>query len=75
MNRKNKLISYYLIVLLGIVFIVIGTITAVNLVNTISELEKTIQNRIYLYIGLTMLFLFNGCRILSKFYKDKIKGK
>jgi Ca2+/Na+ antiporter len=75
MNKKNRLTMYYLIVLLGVIFTIIGIITAVYFFDTVSELDKTIQSRIYLYAGLTLLFIFNGYRILSKFYKDKIEGK
>lgn len=75
MNKKNRLTAYYLIVLLGLIFIIIGITTAFNLFDTISELDKTIQSRVYLYISLTILFIFNGYRILSKFYRDKIKNK
>ncbi|MFI0429210.1 hypothetical protein [Mariniflexile sp. HMF6888] len=75
MNKRNKLTFYYLIVLMGLAFIVIGIITTVSFFDTVSELDKKIQMRIYLYIGLTLLFVYNGYRILSKFYNDKIKGK
>ena len=75
MNKRNKLTAYYLIVLLGLVFLIIGIVTAINFIDTVSGLDKIIQSRIYIYVVLTVLFIFNGYRILSKFYKDKIKGK
>jgi len=43
--------------------------------NTISELEDEYQVKIYAFMILSILFLLNGSRILSRFYKDKIKSK
>jgi len=45
------------------------------LINTISELEDEYQVKIYAFMILSILFLLNGSRILSRFYKDKIKSK
>lgn len=75
MTKKNKLIFYYLIVLLGVVFTIIGFFLANEFLETVYTLDEVVRQRIFLYVGLSLLFLFNGGRILNKFYKDKIKGK
>ena len=75
MKNQNKLLIYYFLVLVGICFLLIGFICAINLNNVISELEVEYQWRIYVYMILAILFILNGLRILSRFYKDKIKGK
>ena len=74
-KRQIQLLKLYFLVLLGVGFIIIGILSLTEVLNITTTLEEELQFRLYLFLFLTILFLFNGFRILSRYYKDKIKGK